>query len=131
MLSPIRHYQCLPCFCLHRPAVGLLPPQAENYLHCSYPGNPVAQFMSIHYCNHSSGKNPNAIDPMEFSHGLSGSQPTFIAQALSLLYHKTITQSIVPCQWKGALTTPNLKLPQPTKPADFRPICPLTTLHGC
>ena len=52
----------------------------------------------------------------------------FIAQPLSLLYHKSIIQSIVPYQWKGALITPIPKVPQPTKPADFRPISALPPL---
>ena len=46
----------------------------------------------------------------------------FLAEPLSYLFTESVNQSYVPPEWKTAVITPASKIPQPTCPADFRPI---------
>ena len=47
--------------------------------------------------------------------------PIFAAP-LARLFNQTITQGIVPQQWKTACITPIPKVPRPTQPSEYRPI---------
>jgi len=46
----------------------------------------------------------------------------FIAAPLAHLFHHSLTQSVIPSQWKCAIIVPVPKVPSPLFPADYRPI---------
>ena len=47
----------------------------------------------------------------------------FLAEPLAFLYNTSVNEGYVPVQWKMANITPIPKVPSPTVPSDYRPIC--------
>jgi len=54
-----------------------------------------------------------------------------IASPLAWLYNHSLSQGLVPVQWKSATITPVAKIQQPLGPADFRPISVTPILSRC
>src|SRR3989442_179859 len=49
---------------------------------------------------------------------------------ISLLFNRSLRDSYVPSQWKGAYISPIAKIAQPQQPADYRPIS-ITSVLSC